>query len=106
MVLGGWISPGLGRIARERNRQLDQEGYTHEGDVGRSQQILAAASAYILYVASVEEGVIPTHEEVGWPWGYEFFKPEPLDHALEKAGALIAAAIDARIEERKEDGSS
>jgi len=97
---------GAGRIVNERGRHIREEGYTLEGDIGRSQELLAAATAYTLYVSSAEEGVLPTLDEVGYPWHHSTWKPEPLDHALEKAGALIAAALDAREAEREADNGS
>jgi len=100
------IGIGADRIVRERGRQIRQEGYTPEGDVGRSQELLAAATAYILYVSSAEEGVLPTLDEIGYPWHHTTWKPEPRDHALAKAGALIAAAIDARQAEREAENGS
>jgi len=99
---------GAARIYRERLRQIRQEGYTLEGDVNRSLDLMRAAICYMGHAGALEEfGVDLTVDELGaWPWRPEFFKPGPTaDRTLEKAGALIAAAIDARITERKRDAN-
>jgi hypothetical protein len=95
---------GASRIYNERARQSVEEGYLPGGDVGRSQELMRAAIGYIGHAGAQEEfGVILTVEEMGtaWPWPPESFKPEDPVRTLEKAGALIAAAIDALEAERE-----
>lgn len=108
-IAGQTVLPGTGanRIVRERLRQIRQEGYLPDGDVGRSTALMKAALSYLGHAGALEEfGVDLTVDEVGgtWPWAHEFFKPGPTtERTLEKAGALIAAAIDALVQEKKND---
>lgn len=95
---------GLSKIALERYGQIHREGYAPEGDIGRSVELMKAASCYLAHAGAAEEyGLMLTLEEIGhqWPWAPEFYKPGSPERALEKAGALIAAAIDALTEEKK-----
>lgn len=91
---------GAERIAAERQRQIEVEGYTAEHDRQLAGQLALAAASYALqhmrrmrlnlpYDPEVE----PPHE---WPWHPRYWKPTPDDRVKEltKAGALIAAAID------------
>lgn len=93
---------GVGRIARERLRQLAEENYSVEGDLQYIAGELAAAGACY--------AVPPSLRELGksrlsgtamgwWPWCAASWKPSPATlegriRELEKAGALIAAEID------------
>ena len=84
---------GAELITAERKRQIEEEWYDAEHDDGRSEQLTDAAIAYAL----ASEGA-PGHGLNGfWPWADAAWKPTPDDHRRElvKAGALIAAAIDA-----------
>lgn len=85
---------GVSRIARERERQIAVEGYTESHDAQHDPVTLqSAALAYI-------------HQSLMyWPWEPAAFKPSA-DHArnLEKAGALIAAAIDRLLARATTDG--
>lgn len=100
---------GVGGIGAERYRHITEEGYTPEGDIGRSGELMMAAGIYINHAYALEQmGVDLTVDEAGggnWPWAPEFFKPGPTsERTLEKAGALVAAAIDAMKQERKING--
>jgi hypothetical protein len=93
-------TPGTERIAAERQRQIEHEGYTLDHDADHhAAELVEAAIAY----ASPNDGAAL------WPWDPAGFKPEVraadlagvpghLRHGsvgdLVKAGALIAAAID------------
>lgn len=95
---------GLSKIALERYGQIHREGYAPDGDIGRSLELVKAAWCYIACAGSTAEfGEGLSVDELGgqWPWAPEFYKPETPERALEKAGALIAAAIDALTEEKK-----
>ncbi len=84
------IRSGAALIAEERQRQIDQEGYTLEHDKGHMAiQLLEAANCYIL--SSKRFTRLATEN---WPWAPETFKPTTPRRDLVKAGALIAAAID------------
>lgn len=96
---------GASRIYNERARQELEEGYDRAGDVGRSLELMRAAIGYIGHAGALEEhGVNLTVEEMGpaWPWAPASFKPEDAVRTLEKAGALVAAAIDALETEREQ----
>ncbi|UDL16423.1 hypothetical protein SEA_ZOOMAN_182 [Microbacterium phage Zooman] len=95
---------GVGIIAQERTRQVAIEGYTPEKDIGRSEELVTAAVSYLAYNSAFHEyGVILTVDETPWPWNPRYFKPsaDPVEN-LKKAGALIAAAIDATKNENKQ----
>jgi hypothetical protein len=80
---------GIERIAAERQRQINVEGFDAEHDdehVGG--ELVAAATSYLQ--SDVTEAV-----DFYWPWDRSWWKPTPNRiRELEKAGALIAAEID------------
>ncbi len=88
---------GAELIAQERQRQIDQEGWTadHDDDHDGGQLCMAAAcyvkSAWDTATCHSQPGVAP----IMWPWSEKWWKPtgEPI-RDLTKAGALIAAEID------------
>ena len=91
---------GLARIAAERQRQLEKEGWTpqHDNEHTKGEMALAAA----LY-ASPEPLFYPMEHEGGaiefvdpWPWDREWDKRKKHNRIrqLEIAGALIAAELD------------
>lgn len=82
---------GVSRIAAERRRQIEVEGWTaeHDADITTdgewhtSGQLAKAAACYAV------------GDPAGWPWGAAWWKPGASRiRELEKAGALIAAEID------------
>ena len=92
------LKDGAGLILAERRLQIEEEGYSAEEDdsVG-SDELLQAGIAYA--VASLEgdaQGVD------WWPWRDKYWKPtRDRVRDLTKAGALIAAAIDAELRRRE-----
>jgi hypothetical protein len=87
---------GVEMIAKERARQVVEEGRTaeHDDDHWHSELALAAAS-YAMPLADRQMttgGLCPKW----WPWEWRSWKPTPDDRVRElvKAGALIAAEID------------
>lgn len=91
-------SAGVDLIAAERRRQVEVEGYTAEHDDGHESALARAAACYAM---PIRTALLP-HEygaPSAWPWTREFWKPTPGDRVRElvKAGALIAAAIDAHL---------
>jgi hypothetical protein len=93
------MSVGADLIVAERQRQLDAEGYDAEHDRGHSMDLALAGATYAL--PSEVRSEAPTVLPDIWPWGGEWWKPTPGDRIRElvKAGALIAAAIDAMVDE-------
>lgn len=84
---------GIGRISKERDRQINEEGWTEEHDKHHDrQQLAAAAMCYIAHYIGVDPGSYLKF----WPWNDDLFKPIAGSNIrnLEKAGALIAAEID------------
>ena len=94
---------GAERIAAERQRQIDAEGWTPEHDAEHARRELAcAARCYISAAdyAGVTGRAMPATardqaQAAPWPWHESWWKPsiDPIRN-LEKAGALIAAEID------------
>lgn len=102
---------GIERIAAERSRQIEQEGFTAErDDQYKADELSSAAWCYLGEAQMRNIKTIPPAE---WPWDDSWWKPSPRGggmitvsdaiRMLEKAGALIAAEID-RLE-RLGDGS-
>ena len=101
---------GAQRIAAERRRQIDREGYTPEHDQYHDGgELLDAAQEYLAiadFNRRYPEGPMTRDQALDiqdlhgfaasrWPWAREDFKPsaDPIPN-LVKAGALIAAEID------------
>lgn len=92
------MKTGIELIAKERDRQVTEEGWTsgHDQEHDRGELALASA-AYAsaeLYRRTTSEGYNNTPHI--WPWTASSWKPTPKDRVRElvKAGALIAAEID------------
>jgi hypothetical protein len=89
---------GVGRIAKERRRQIEEEGWTIEHDLvgNNDEQCARAAACYAL--PESDRGGFNTLGGMlaNWPWDEKWFKPCPKNriHELEKSGALAAAEID------------
>ena len=88
---------GVSRIAAERKRQTEVEGWTPQHDLLHDQGELAlAAACYATPGIHYKNNQWPPPSM--WPWEKEWWKPtlDPIRN-LEKAGALIAAEIDRRL---------
>ena len=86
---------GIERIAEERRRQVEVEGWTPEHDAAHSDGELVDAA--VAYAIAAQDG--SGASELWWPWHMSYYKPTPNDRIRElaKAGALIAAEIDRLI---------
>lgn len=100
---------GAEMIAQERQRQVNEEGYTPEVDDRHTEGEMAdAASFYSLTDSAIDhfDTFWGNDQHLSlWPWDLDWLKPTPEDRKkqLVKAGALIAAEIDRLIRiERKE----
>jgi hypothetical protein len=84
---------GIERIAAERKRQIEEEGFTAEYDDQHEDGGLAKAAASYAYP---REGGFFSRRAALWPWADGWYRPTPDNRIreLEKAGALIAAEID------------
>lgn len=90
---------GIERIAVERRRQVEAEGFDAEHDTNNADGQLSAAASCYARIASYEiargfqhEADLELPEE--WRWGEKWWKPKDALRNLERAGALIAAEID------------
>lgn len=96
-------------VLRERDRQVEEEGWTPEHDDAHDKGELAASAACYatgVSVASrfVANGTIPASEidaavcrceaPPGWPWGPTWWKPKGRRRDLVRAAALIIAEIE------------
>ena len=99
------VSHGAMLIAKERTRQVEEEGWTALHDYEQEDGALAAAGAcYALDYAGQDRRKMggkycKTYADEAhrlWPWDFEYWKATPDDaiKQLTKAGALIAAEID------------
>lgn len=85
---------GIELIAAERQRQIEQEGWTPEhDDQHRLGELAIAAACY-----AIPPSLRLAAKFIGrfWPWDMKWWKPTPEDRKRElvKASALIAAEID------------
>lgn len=96
------LTPGAERIALERQRQIEQEGWTPEHDREHKQnEMIEAAMCYAYPDTAARHPV--GDPPAGWPWEKKWWKPSPSRvRNLEIAGALIAAEIDRCLNEEKE----
>jgi hypothetical protein len=109
---------GAERIAKERQRQIEEEGWTAEhDDQHRDGELANAAICYALSDddrgTSAMFGQLSEPESLlgfFWPtnWIPIWWKPTPGNRIreLEKAGALIAAEIDRLLRLEKEGGQN
>lgn len=82
---------GIERIAAERKRQVEEEGWTPEHDEGHGfGELTAAAICYLMHA----HGVIGEEVPDLWPWEDQWWKPNDKIRDLERAGALVAAELD------------
>lgn len=111
---------GIERIAAERARQIKVEGWdTDHDDEHRPEDLELAAACYALPPEHRGRKTVPHHYEwsrggrynddsnlipvgevevpVLWPWDGCWWKPSTRERDLEKAGALMAAALDLRM---------
>ena len=94
---------GAERIAAERKRQTEKEGWTPSWDVHhRADELVDAAICYAVnggadkVAIETWDGRAPDHCDPWWPWDDAFDKRQQHDRirSLEIAGALLAAEID------------
>lgn len=94
------LAGGVGMIAMERDRQIEEEGYDAAHDDTHNQSAQLARAGY-LYARAASDQIRQnkmnlTIAPVDYPWDQTFWKPD-LDRPIRnlvKAGALIAAEID------------
>ena len=98
------MTEGMELILKERERQIQEEGWSPEhDDQHKNNELLLAAVAYISFdrIMAKAPGALVEYSKKKpmreGPWADEWWKPsdDPIRN-LEKAGALIAAEIDRR----------
>lgn len=97
---------GVGRIAAERRRQVEREGYsTEHDDTHDAGELAACAAGYAMPPDKremrqmlLEPGKVFVPK--GWPFECCDWKPGDRIRELEKAGALVAAEIDRLLRKR------
>ena len=84
---------GIERVAEERLRQVEVEGFTPEGDVNGydSNELVRAAVCYAL---GTDQGFDSDGKPMRWPWSRQWWKPTDRIQDLTKAAALLVAEID------------
>ncbi|MGJ8514747.1 hypothetical protein [Carnimonas bestiolae] len=91
------MNNGIEAIAAERRRQIEVHGYDAEHDAkSDSFAIYEASMSYMFAAWALLTGKgCAVDAPPSWPWDEHHWKPsEDPRRNLEKAGALIAAAID------------
>ena len=85
-------SNAISMVARERQRQIREEGFTPDHDDQYSTELPLAAACYALNVLNpMGSGATPP---AGWPWDDSWWKPRDPLRDLTRAGALILAEIE------------
>lgn len=100
------VNTGVNLISKERERQVDEEGWTLEyDDQWVESELPRAASCYAMFSSyGYMRGLRDIHRKRSpkpeWPFDSSWWKPSKTDdidgrvRELAKAGALIAAEID------------
>lgn len=95
------MSRGVELIAKERQRQIEEEGYDAEHDKDHYEQLMRASYVYTQVAILMIANPFAAPEVLGileapswWPWDAKFYKLEDPERMLVKAGALTAAALD------------
>lgn len=99
------MKTGIELIAKERQRQIDIEGWTKEHDAQyKDNELVKAAICYADPKTYYYQTNIKVPNVDFWPtqWDKKWFKPTDRIRDLVKAGALIAAEIDRLLIENKE----
>lgn len=97
----------LGEIARERQRQIDVEGWTPEHDDEHDKGELAIAAACYAWRAVGFINLVDGKEEPppSWPWDKKWWKPKSPHRDLIRAAALLHAELErqGRLARESED---
>jgi hypothetical protein len=84
------VTKAFGDVAKERQRQIFEEGWTakHDDQENKNGELQSAAAAYALPLGFLE------YTAAMWPWPVKWYKPTTPRRDLVKAAALIIAAIE------------
>ncbi len=97
---------GIELIAKERQRQIENEGWTiSHDDTHTDEQIAYAAACYATPPEGRKTWISGKLLSPWWPWSDLYWKPTPDNRIRElvKAGALIVAEIE-RLQRAGEAG--
>lgn len=86
-------------IAKERERQVNEEGFTAEhDDKYHGSELCLAALCYLLMLDDIGRNRRhpPGNPPPDWPWDADYWKPSTPERNLTKAGALIVAEMERR----------
>lgn len=86
------MSTGMKLIAIERQRQIDQEGWTTVHDDTHTYGELEKAAYCYCCASSLGTDIFQTWLFEYWPWDAKSWKPKDLMSNLIRAGALYIAA--------------
>lgn len=91
------MSKAIDDVLAERQRQIDEEGWTaeHDDDHGGG-ELAAAGASYALHAAdTLSASFTPDPDVPGtWPWDDSWWKPKDPRRDLVRAAALILAEIE------------
>ncbi|KXA71088.1 hypothetical protein [Bordetella hinzii] len=79
-------------VLAERQRQIETEGWTPEHDDRHGPATLAVAAGY--YALCTDAFPNAGQPPLGWPWDASWWKPKDFRRDLQRAGALILAAME------------
>lgn len=89
------ITKAADDVLAERQRQIQQEGWTEEhDDQHREGEMANAAATYAMTPDRRSIGVGEDVLDYLWPWSADWWKPTDRRRDLVKAGALILAEIE------------
>lgn len=97
--LAAEVTDVIAEIANERQRQVEQEGWSAEHDDEHTDGSLAQAAACYAAphaVTPFRQGGMPLNDRwrLYWPWGRKWWKPKDRRRDLVRAAALIVAEIE------------
>lgn len=83
----------------ERKRQIEKEGHSKRGDVGRAAELMRAAACYAKAADVLDETgrlwAYTWEPPMMWPWHAQYWKPSVDSSRMRvKSGALLLAAME------------
>ena len=103
------LSIAVRDVVKERQRQMDVEGWTLAHDDGHDRRELARAAA-VYAICDEHDDELATRSYLSisllgriWPWASHWFKPRDHRRNLVRAAALLIAEIE-RLDRRSDKG--
>lgn len=88
------MSRAVQDICDERERQLEQEGWSRDHDDSHSSGEMAYAAGCYLLFGTDDRFPVGDAPVRFWPWSLEWWKPKDKRRNLVRAGALIVAELE------------